>query len=324
MVDGAISMLPNIVLALVVFTISCLLASWAKRLIVEFYRRRGRHQNLGLVMGRLVQASLILINLMIALSIVLPSFRAKDVIQVLGISGVAIGFAFRDVLQNFLAGILILLAEPFRIGEEISVSGVEGVVQEVQARATLIKTWDGFLVVIPNASIYTEKVTVYNAYDARRTSVQFGIGLRDDLTEARRLIVEAARSVDEVLEKPAPSAICVGFGPSSVTVSARWWTDSKRSDDVAVRDRVVPAIKDRLLENGIEIAYPTQHILFHDQTEEVDGDRRRQRAGWPAGKGDVPRPRRLVDAFSHLAKTSAQAKGDGSASAAPSQTEGRR
>jgi small-conductance mechanosensitive channel len=304
-------MLPNLVLALIVFTISCLVARWAKSLIVGFYRRRKRHENLGLVMGRVAQAGLILINLMIALSIVLPSFHARDLIQVLGISGVAIGFAFRDILQNFLAGILILLAEPFRIGEEIQVGNFSGVVQEIQARATLLKTSDGFLVVIPNSCIYTEKLTVLNAYDARRTSLEFGIGFRDDLEEARRLIVEAVGAVDGALKEPSPSAVYVGIGANSITVRARWWTDSKRADDVAVKDRVIPAIKERLLEHGIEIAYPTHQVLFHDQTEEVDGDRRRQRAGWPAGKGEAPRPRRITDALSHLAETSAQVNGNG-------------
>src|SRR5206468_4780168 len=154
-------MLPNLVLALVVFTISCLLARWAKGLIVGFYRRRRRHQNLGMVMGRVVQAGLILINLMIALSIVMPSFSGRDLIQILGISSVAIGFAFRDILQNFLAGILLLLGQPFKLGDEIAVAGYEGVVQEIQARATLIKTYDGFLIVIPNATIYTQSVKVF-------------------------------------------------------------------------------------------------------------------------------------------------------------------
>jgi small conductance mechanosensitive channel len=212
-INGFISILPNLVLALILFTISCLIARWAKSLIVGFYRRRRRHQNLGLVVGHVAQAGIILINLMIALSIVMPSFSGRDLIQLLGISSVAIGFAFRDILQNFLAGILILLAEPFRIGEEISVEGLTGIVQEIEARATLLKTSDGFLVVIPNANIYTQKVTIYNSFDTRRTSVEFGIGFRDDLEEARRLMVEAIQGINGVLVDPKPSAICVGISP---------------------------------------------------------------------------------------------------------------
>jgi small-conductance mechanosensitive channel len=278
-----VAMLPNVVLAVIIFIISCILARWARKLIVSFYGKRAVHQNVGLVLGRLLQATIILLNFMFALSIVLPSFSARDVIQVLGIGGVAVGFAFRDVLQNFLAGILILLAQPFRIGEEIAVGDVQGFVQEVQTRATLIRTGDGFLVVIPNSRIYTETVTVFNAYDTRRSSVEFSIGLRENHTETRRLIRDAITGIDGVLSKPEPSAIYVGAAPGSVTIRARWWTNAKQTDDVVVRDQVIPAITKRLLENGIDITYPTQHILFHDQTEETDGDRHEQRAGWPAG-----------------------------------------
>ncbi|HEY0546503.1 MAG TPA: mechanosensitive ion channel family protein [Pyrinomonadaceae bacterium] len=321
-VNGFISMLPNLVLALIVFTISCLIARWAKSLIVGFYRRRGRHENLGLVMGRVVQAGIILLNLMIALSIVLPSFHARDLIQVLGISGVAIGFAFRDILQNFLAGILILLAEPFRVGEEIQVGGYNGVVQEIQARATLLKTSDGFLVVIPNSSIYTEKLTVLNSYDTRRTSLEFAISFHDDLEEARRLIVEAALEVEGVLREPQPSAVCVGIGADSITVRARWWTDSKRADEVAARDRVISAIRKRFLEHGIKIASPTQQVLFHDQTEEAEGERRR--AGWPPGrKGEAPRTRRFSDTPSRPVETSTRDDSNGHDTRSTTQAERR-
>src|SRR5215203_2624465 len=244
-------MLPNVVLALVLFTISCLLSRWAKGLIIGFYQRRGRHQNLGVLLGRVVQALLILVNLLIALSIILPSFSARDLIQVLGISGVAIGFAFRDILQNFLAGILILLAEPFRVGEEIAIQGYEGIVEEIQTRATLIKTWDGFLVVIPNSVIYTEKLTVFNAYETRRTSVDFSIRFKEDLTKARQLIVSTIKAVDEVLNEPPPDAIAVGLSLNGVTISARWRTDAKTSDYMAIRDKVIDAVTNSLINGEI-------------------------------------------------------------------------
>src|ERR1041384_7411847 len=188
-INGAVAILPNLVLAAVVFTIALLVSRWLKRLIVGFYGRHGRHQNLGILLGRLTQWLLISLSLLVTLSIVLPSFHARDLIQILGISGVAIGFAFRDILQNFLRGILLLLAQPFKLGDEIAVSGYEGVVQEIQARATLIKTYDGFLIVIPNATIYTQSVKVFNAYAVRRATTEVGIGYGDDIDEARRLLL---------------------------------------------------------------------------------------------------------------------------------------
>ena len=92
--------------------------------------------------------------------IAIPSFQPAQLIQLLGISGVAIGFAFLDILQNFLAGILILLTEPFRLGDQIVVGGYEGTVEEIETRATSIRTYDGRRVVIPNSNLFTESVTV--------------------------------------------------------------------------------------------------------------------------------------------------------------------
>jgi small conductance mechanosensitive channel len=309
-INGAIAMLPNLILAVLVFAFAFLLSRWLKRLVIGFYGKSARHQNLGIVLGRLIQWLVLSFMLLVTLSIILPSFHASDLIQILGISGVAIGFAFRDILQNFLAGILLLLAQPFKLGDEIAVSGYEGVVHEIQARATLIKTYDGYLVVIPNATIYTQSVKIFNAYDVRRTAIDIGIGYGDDVDEARRLMLEALSEVEGVLSEPPASVIAKEFGDSSITLRARWWTKSRRADMVRARDRVIPAIRRKLGEHGIDIPYPTHQILFHDQTEESDGDRARQREGWPAGKRATPRPRSIAQSILRVAETMPKPNGN--------------
>jgi len=100
------------------------------------------------------------VGFLIAISVIAPSFQAADLIKVLGIGTVAIGFAFQNILQNFLAGILLLLQEPFRLGDLISVTGIEGSVSDIQARATVVTTKEGREVVIPNAVIFTNPVAV--------------------------------------------------------------------------------------------------------------------------------------------------------------------
>src|SRR4028119_668895 len=119
MIDGLIILLPNMVLALIVFAIFFFFGRQIKRVVRRVTRRHHQARNLGLVLGRLAQSAIVLLGLFVALSIVIPTFKAGDLVQLLGISGVAIGFAFRDILQNFLAGILILLTEPFRIDDQI-------------------------------------------------------------------------------------------------------------------------------------------------------------------------------------------------------------
>ncbi|WP_414513911.1 mechanosensitive ion channel family protein [Nostoc sp. PCC 9305] len=303
MVNGFIALLPNIVLGLIVFIIFLFIASRIKVVVKRLTRNRRSARNLGLVLGRLAQGLTILIGLFIALSIVIPTFQAGDLIQLLGISGVAIGFAFRDILQNFLAGILILLTEPFQIDDQIVFKGFEGTVENIETRATTIRTYDGRRIVIPNSELFTNSVTVNTAFDNRRLEYDVGIGYNDDIDRAKQLMLDAMLSVNEVLKDPAPDVLAMELAESTVNIRVRWWVHPpRRADNLISRDKVITAIKKTLVANGIDLPFPTQQILFHDQTEETDGNRSRQREGWPAGKGEVPKPRRISDSLRLLAQ----------------------
>src|SRR6266481_9777078 len=150
-INYAISLLPNIILAVGIFILFLIVASAAKSIVRRLTQRRGRRQSLGLLLGQIAYITMTVFGLLIAISAVAPSFHASDLISMLGIGSVAIGFAFQNILQNFLAGILLLWAEPFRVGDEIKLDNYEGTVEEIQARATIIETYDGRRVVIPNA-----------------------------------------------------------------------------------------------------------------------------------------------------------------------------
>jgi small-conductance mechanosensitive channel len=314
MLKSTIAMLPNLVVALIVFIIFYFAAGAIKFLVKRITRKHQQARNLGLVLGRLSQGSVILFGLFVALSIVIPSFKAGQLIQLLGISGVAIGFAFRDILQNFLAGILILLTEPFRLGDQIVVNNFEGTVEDIRTRATTIKTYDGRRIVIPNSELFTQSVTVNTAFDYRRLQYDVGIGYGDDIDLTKQLILEAMYNVDGVLREPPPDVLVVELASSTVNIRARWWVKPpRRADTLDVQDKVLTAIKDKLTANGIDLPYPTQQVLFHDQTEETDGDRSRQREGWPAGKNQVPKPRSISSSLQKLAQMRAQRDGSNSA-----------
>ncbi len=312
MVRGFLGLLPNIVLAIIVFAIFFLVARSIKRIVQRATENRRRARNLGLVLGRLTQGVIILVGLFVALSIVIPSLKAGDLVQLLGISGVAIGFAFRDILQNFLAGILILLTEPFRINDQIVFKNFEGTVERIETRATTIKTYDNRRIVIPNAELFTNSVTVNTAFEKRRMEYDVGIGYGDDIQLAKQLMLEAIASVDEVLKDPAPDVLVVELAESAVNIRVRWWiAPPRRIDDLTSRDQVLSAIKQKLyIENGIDLPYPTRQILFHDQTEERDGDRTHQREGWPAKHDQqAPSPRSIGGALRYLAEQKQQRNG---------------
>jgi small conductance mechanosensitive channel len=155
-----LSLLPNFILGMIIFMVFLGAASLARSLTRRVMLRRFPHQGMALLLARLVHTSIALVGFLIALSIIAPSFQAADLIKVLGIGTIAIGFAFQNILQNFLAGILLLLQEPFRLGDLISVTGIEGNVSDIQARATIVTTKEGRQVIIPNATIFTNPVAV--------------------------------------------------------------------------------------------------------------------------------------------------------------------
>jgi small conductance mechanosensitive channel len=247
-------------------------------------------------MGRLAQGVSVIVGLLVAMVIALPTFKPVQLVEFLGITGVAIGFAFRDVLQNFLAGILLLVTEPFRIDDQIKVDDFEGTVEDIQTRATFIRTYDGRRVVIPNADLFTKSVIVNTAYPMRRIEFQLGIGFGDDIERTKQLVLDVLHRTNGILKDPAPDVIVAELAESSVNLRVRWWiTPPRRSDALDAVDHIVGQLKKTLVANGIDLPFPTHQILFHDQTEETDGDRRRQREGWPAGKGEVPKPRVLLE-----------------------------
>jgi small conductance mechanosensitive channel len=290
-IQGFWWILPNLGIALLVFILFLVVASVARRAVLRVFKRRHR-PDLAAMLAGAARWGIIGLGLLVVATIIFPSISPANLLSTLGIGSIAIGFAFKDILQNWLAGLLILLRQPFRQGDQIIVGKHEGTVERIEARATLIKTYDGRRVIIPNSSVYTDAVTVNTAFPLRRSQYDVGIGYGDDVDQACTIIVQAIRNVEGVADDPAPEALAWELAGSTVNVRVRWWTHSKRSEVVHTQGRVIRAIKGALTEAGIDLPFPTNVVLLHDQTEDTDGDRRRQREGWPAGE-NPPAPRHL-------------------------------
>ncbi|NEP16362.1 MAG: mechanosensitive ion channel family protein [Leptolyngbya sp. SIO4C1] len=303
MANYTIRLLPSLAVGIVVFIIFWIIARLVRNFVRKLARNRKDARNVGLVFGRLAQGAIVILGLLIALTVVFPSFQPADLLATLGIGGVAIGFAFRDVLQNFLAGILILLTEPFELDDQIVFKDYEGTVERIQTRATTIRTYDGRRVVIPNAELFTNSVTVNTAYEKRRLQYDFGIGYGDSISKAKEVILETLRREDGILKDPAPEVLVVDLAASTINLRVRWWIDPpRRADVMASMDQILEVVCVELVKAGIDLPFPTQQILFHDQTEETDGDRTRQREGWPAQQ-DNPKAMPLSRAMLYLAKS---------------------
>jgi small conductance mechanosensitive channel len=289
---GALALLPGLVFGLIVFGIFLLLARGVRAGVMRATRLRAHSPGLGLVLGRIAWGLAMLLGVLVAATVAFPSINAADLFSVLGIGGVAVGFAFRDILQNLLAGILLLLTRPFRLGDQIRTGEFEGTVEDIQIRATTIRTYDNRRAVIPNSDLFAGKVLVNTAYEKRRLTIRFGIGVGDDIASAKQTILRSARGTAGVLSGPPPVVRVAEIGDFAVALDLFVWIDPpQRVEALDVIDRVLEGGKAALLEAGIDLPYPTQQVLFHDQTEATDGDRTRQREGWPPRPGRNPPPR---------------------------------
>lgn len=288
--DGFVRLLPNIGMAILVAVAFWFIAKGIKSLVVKATEKNDR-DNLGRVLGGFVKWVVFVLGVMLALTIVIPSLKPGDLIAGLGVSSVAIGFAFKDILQNWLAGLLILLRQPFEIGDQIVVNGFEGTVERIETRATIIKQYDNQRVVIPNSEIYTNAVKVKTANKLIRSQYDVGIGYGDSIPDAVQTIRQTLEEIEGVDSGKGVDVLPWDLAASWVTIRMRWWTDSERASVVKIYAEVIQKVKEALDEAKIDMPYDTKVQLIHDQTEATDGDRTAQREGWPENKeGDNPQP----------------------------------
>ncbi len=304
LLDQSMERIPYLIAAVLVLVFFWLIGRLFKHLVKRaFSGRVQRRQNLVKVLNRIGSAVILFIGILVAMVVAIPGFTTAKMIGGLGIGSVAIGFAFKDMFQNMLSGLFILIAEPFRIGDQIVMGAFEGTVEDIQVRATNIRTYDGRRIIIPNADIYTTPVIVNTAFKRRRCQIDFGIGMSDDVAKAKSEVLKALESCSTVTTNSMPTIVAVGFSDYALLLRLRWWIeDSAQVDMTASVDQVLIALKYALTSAGIDLPYPTSQVLWHDQTEEIDGDRQRQREGWPS-RADQKNPRSMARARYDLRKT---------------------
>jgi small-conductance mechanosensitive channel len=274
---GILSTLPSLIAAVLILAAFWGVGTMARRLVYRLTNRVRRRRNLGVVLGRITHWIVVLLGVLTSAVVLFPNFSASEVIQLLGLGSLAIGFAFRDVLQNFLVGILLLINEPFSIGDQIIVNNgqFEGTVEDIDGRATIIRTYDGRRVVVPNADLYTGTVTVNTAFDRRRVDYDVAISYGSDIDLARRIILEAIREADveTVLLSPPPQVYLTELGDFGVTLRLRWWISPPLYHDfIDSRDRILSSVMRRIAEtDGVSIPFPTRTVWLK-QTEGVPTD----------------------------------------------------
>ena len=269
MVNDLVAAVPAVIIAIMVFVTFMLIAKLVQRIIVTLSDRAQRRRNVWLVISRLTQWTLIIVGFLVGAVIIFPNFTPSELLQLLGLSSVAIGFAFRDILQHLLVGLILLLNEPFRVGDQILLEGVHGTVEEIGSRATVIRTYDGQRIFVPNTTIYNNNVLVNTTHDKRRIDVDLRLTYDTDVEQAKQVIQHTLETLDnpKILTGPPPDVLLMDFAEYYITLRVRWWIHPPLYQaELSTRNDVLSALKQSLDSAGITLALPTQHLLIHDET----------------------------------------------------------
>ncbi len=265
MINALLQKVPILAIAIVILIVTWLVARIAGAVGGGMMRRASMRNSLVELFTKLIRIGVWIAGILTATMTVFPSFTPGQIVTTLGLTSIAIGFAFKDIFENFIAGILVLAREPFRLGDYISCNGIEGSVEHVTVRDTHIRQPSGNRVVMPNAMLFKNPVTVFTDLKTRRITITAGVGYGEDLARAREVIADAVANAETVNTSKPVQIYAREFGASSVDFEVTWWTgtDDKPADIRSSRDTVIAAVKKALDDAGIEIPFPYRTLTFN-------------------------------------------------------------
>lgn len=240
--ESAITVVPRIIAGLLVLAAFWLLAAGVRALLALLFRHILDDRTVESFIKQIVYYAIWIAGIVIAIHAL--GFDPASAVAALGLTSLALGFALKDILSNLVSGILMLALRPFEIGDQIVVGETEGAVERIRLRATHIRTYDGRLVQVPNAELFTSRVTNNTASPQRRTSVEMPLAYTTDVPRALELARQAAEATDGVSAVKAPTARLRELGAADMSLDVQFWSDSRRSDVVATAAAVRAAIVD--------------------------------------------------------------------------------
>jgi small conductance mechanosensitive channel len=252
--DGFVIRLPSLVTGLLVFLLFYLIAAGVRFLAGRSLKKVKASEHAAQLISRLSFIGAMAVGILVGLGVM--GINAGALVASLGLVSVGIGFALKDVIENFLAGVILILQRPFIVGDVVRIGDVEGTVEDVRVRDTVIRQFDGRQVFVPNAGIFTKAVINNNRNRRRRLEFDVDIGYSDDVAVAIRAVAEALCSVDGVLADPPPMVVVNKFGECSVGLRAYFWIDPVDVSLLEVKSAAIAAVKKGLAEDGIEIPFP--------------------------------------------------------------------
>ena len=255
--------LPRLLAAIVIFIVGLYVASLISKLVDRGLEQREVAPEGRKVITQIVRWALIVLAVVTALEQV--NFDLTAFVAGLGIAGFTIGFALKDISENFVAGLLLLLQRPFELGDVIEIDDFRGRVTDVSLRATEMVTMDGHNVLLPNSLVYTNPIYNFTRSALARIAVEVGVAYDSDLDQVRQTALETVSSLPDVLDEPEPNVVFHTFGDSSIGMTIFFWIDNRETRQFQASDLAVPVIKSSFEREGIDIPFPIRTV-YMDQS----------------------------------------------------------
>jgi small conductance mechanosensitive channel len=259
----SVQMLPNFVVAILVFAIGWFAALFFQRMTNKFMGRISNNRQVTYLASVGVRLAVTSVGLFAALSMLQLDGVVTSLLAGVGVVGLALGFAFQDIASNLMSGVLVATSRPFKVGDLVKTSDFFGTVEQVGLRVTHIRTVSGELVLIPNKDVTNSALINYTETPDRRVDVAVGVAYGDDLRKAQEAIEGALRGLEQCNPDKPVEAMFTGFGGSSIDLTCRFWISTRRNHDyVKAKSDAVIAIKAALDEAGLNIPFPIRTLDF--------------------------------------------------------------
>lgn len=261
MLSALVRWLPSLLAAALILVVFFFLYRLASGVLDRLMARTRADPAVRGIANRLTKYTLLVLALMMAASQL--GIQVGSLLAGVGIIGLALGLAAQDSLANLVAGLTILWDRPFRIGDNVTIAGTFGEVQEIGLRTTRIRTVEQLDTILPNKEIINATITNHTMNPMMRLGIPIGIAYKEDTREARRVLLDAVTGHDLILESPKPAVVVKGLGDSSVDLELRVWLRDPHTERAATF-AMVEIAKIALDEAGIEIPFPQRTLHFPD------------------------------------------------------------
>nr|WP_262919000.1 mechanosensitive ion channel family protein [Tunicatimonas sp. TK19036] len=258
-----ITMLPNLVVAVIVVVLFFLIARLVRNLAHRLLSKVSQNEAVNNLLVTLLNVAVISAGFFIALSILDLAEVVAALLAGVGIVGLALGFAFQDIAANFVSGILIAVRQPFKVGDIIENGDYFGTVRDINLRVTTIATFQGLEALIPNKNLFENPVVNYTRTKDRRVDLSVGVSYGDDLEKVKKLTIDTVSQLDSIDKSREVTLFYNGFGDSSINFSVRFWAKSPRQPDfLQAQSDAIIAIQKVYNENDIVIPFPIRTLDF--------------------------------------------------------------